>query len=317
MSTKQETLSFLFGTIILVCLVSCLIHPNDLSLNMRREKLFCDYKECQSSFKDKYDFQNHITSLHGGKRFACCKCNSGFKDKSDLKKHTDSIHEGKRYPCDKCEYKATLKSNLKIHRSSIHDGKRHLCVDCGYNATHQSTLLRHRKLYHMGREYRCTDCPFIATRKIDLRRHKEKTHRLKTLKGHNGIEQKDNLLECEKCTVIAGFTGEKTQCMCVDSTVVESIELFKCYYCDFTSNKNTLIKHHMDKEHTNTPSIKNKATSLSYPCQDCNYEATQNCHLKRHWMANHGLTKFNCDFCDKCFRLEESLKQHIKRMHKN
>ena len=244
------------------------------------------------------------------------ECESNSKQIRDLKRHIESLHEGKRYQCDQCEYRATQQSNLNTHQESLHNGKRYLCENCGYKATHPSTLLRHIKLYHKGRIYSCGNCVFEATRMIDLKRHKEKHHK-----------KINNKFYCCHCSLV--FTRKssllrhtiskhdikcKGQNLETDERQNGKEDIYLCYYCDFESDKNSKVKHHMGKMHSESYNERSE-NGVLFPCDLCNYEATQSNHLKRHWISKHGGTKLICDFCNKSFSLMESLEGHIKKEH--
>ena len=263
------------------------------------------------------------------------ECGSSFKQKRDLKRHIESIHEEKRYLCDQCDYKATCQTNLRTHQDSIHNGMRYLCENCGYKATHPSSLLRHIKLYHKGRKYSCGDCVFDATRMIDLKRHKEKHHKIKnhefycchcsliftrnsSLSRHTKSKHEGKQCPCGKCNDLEHLEIHNSKRNGQDSETDEpqnsKEDVYMCYYCDFTSDKKGIVKHHMVKMHSESHYEKGEIGGL-FPCDQCNYEATQRYHLKRHWISKHGVTKINCDFCNKSFSLKGSLQGHIKRVH--
>ena len=51
---------------------------------------------CDSSFQRKHVSNNHILSVHEGKRpFECNECSSKFAYKSNMRKHIYSVHERK------------------------------------------------------------------------------------------------------------------------------------------------------------------------------------------------------------------------------
>merc|ERR1712179_316106 len=52
-----------------------------------------------------------------------------------------------------------------------------------------------------------------------------------------------------------------------------------------------------------------------YPCNNCEYIAKYNHHLRRHQMSKHELIKFPCSQCESKFTQISSLKRHTNKMH--
>ena len=61
----------------------------------------------------KSNLNQHIKSIHGGKKFKCTICGYNF---SQLKRHIARVHEGKKpFKCDICHASFTQKNNMKQH----------------------------------------------------------------------------------------------------------------------------------------------------------------------------------------------------------
>ena len=55
---------------------------------------------------------------------------------------------------------------------------------------------------------------------------------------------------------------------------------------------------------------------IRYPCNLCDYKATQKAKIKVHKDSVHGLgRRFQCEHCHKTFSLEQSLKRHMIEVH--
>merc|ERR1719470_443069 len=67
-------------------------------------------------------------------------------------------------------------------------------------------------------------------------------------------------------------------------------------------NEISNVIHEQEVEISSTDVSKNK----SFPCDQCEYVASQNGHLKRHVTAKHGGERFECKSCEKTFTLKES-----------
>jgi len=78
-------------------------------------------------------------------------------------------------------------------------------------------------------------------------------------------------------------------------------------------NEISNVNHEQDVEISSSDVSKIK----SFPCDQCEYVASQNGHLKRHVTAKHGVERFECKLCGKKFTLKESLRRHVKEVHGN
>ena len=156
-----------------------------------------------------------------------------------------------------------------------------------------------------NQKFYCCHCSLIFTRNSSLSRH--------TQSKHEGTK-----CPCGKCNVLENLEISNSKCNAqnLETAELQNVkeDIYLCYYCDFASDKKTKVKHHMGKVHSESHYEKSEIGGL-FPCDQCNYEATQRYHLKRHWISKHGVTKINCDFCNKSFSLKESLQGHIKRVH--
>ena len=61
--------------------------------------------------------------------------------------------------------------------------------------------------------------------------------------------------------------------------------------------------------------IKSKHKGVKFPCDQCNYKATQRGHLLRHIKSIHDGVKFPCDQCDYKATQKGDLLRHIKSKH--
>ena len=61
--------------------------------------------------------------------------------------------------------------------------------------------------------------------------------------------------------------------------------------------------------------IQSKHEGARYPCDQCDYQATQQFHLQTHVQSKHEGVKYACDQCDYQATQQFSLKRHIQSMH--
>ena len=63
--------------------------------------------------------------------------------------------------------------------------------------------------------------------------------------------------------------------------------------------------------------IKSKHEGVRYPCDQCDYRATQKSLLLNHIKAKHEGVKYPCEQCDFKATFKVSLLRHIKSIHKH
>ena len=80
--------------------------------------LFCTI--CDKAYKKKNSFQDHIRSVHGGRKYYCKQCDYFTNRKYPLNRHVQQKHEGVRYICEICNYKAIDPRWLKVHIKKKH-----------------------------------------------------------------------------------------------------------------------------------------------------------------------------------------------------
>ena len=115
----------------------------------------------------KEEKDNYIKIIHKEKIVGpvqCKMCGSVFSQLGGLNQHVKSVHEGKKYNCDQCDYKATQPSSIKIHKQVKHVQAKLQCPQCDYQSGWPSDLRKHKLAKHDGIRYGCDICDFIATR---------------------------------------------------------------------------------------------------------------------------------------------------------
>ena len=85
---------------------------------------FCD----KSNFRKQSDLKKHLMSDHP---FQCNFCLKKYVKNAHLENHILSVHEGKKFICDLCVINFVSKSSLESHNESFHDFRNpKLCKLC-------------------------------------------------------------------------------------------------------------------------------------------------------------------------------------------
>ncbi|XP_066289881.1 zinc finger protein 502-like isoform X2 [Branchiostoma lanceolatum] len=110
----------------------------------------CEMKNCNSTFKRKYDLEKHVCSVHNRNRFPCpfegCKQTYGVKSK--MISHY-KVHTGERsHQCSYCGKMYRRTGHLRVHMR-IHTGDTpYNCRLCNYSGRQYNSLRWHMKTHH-------------------------------------------------------------------------------------------------------------------------------------------------------------------------
>ena len=195
----------------------------------------------------------------------------------------------------------------------------------------------------------CSASPFFK-RIISKNKHQHpllflRNVQMKTLKslinfiylGHVEVEQEDlnEFLEVAKDFEIKGLSNGKnvqnklssteTDIMISnDNRLLEELKEEaenKCKEEEFTQEVTSDIKH-VDGTFNQTDSLETVAwlptlrdKTGNYPCNNCNYTATNTNRLKKHAYAVHEGVRYPCLHCEYKATQKSSLSRHIKRIH--
>ena len=130
--------------------------------------------ECDTTFREKKNLQQHLKNRHGFKRFKCNFCNFHSDDQSHLKKHEETVHENELFTCDQCEYTTPRRDKLLNHLRSNHVEKNLKCELCEYVTERIENMKRHKEAKHEVKN--CDECDFTTTSLREMKKHKNSEH---------------------------------------------------------------------------------------------------------------------------------------------
>ena len=88
----------------------------------------CTHENCERSYKDKRDLQDHLRSKkHDPDKLlalTCDQCSDTFRARVCLRQHRRRVHEEAKpkFKCDQCDYTAYQSNNLTRHKRAVHQG---------------------------------------------------------------------------------------------------------------------------------------------------------------------------------------------------
>lgn len=124
--------------------------PSKLKRHMEchAEPLRCTFEGCELLFRSSFALKRHLT-LHSDDymQFNCDECGSTFRRRYQLDEHMRK-HTGERpFACDLCPSRFAQPGALKVHKR-VHTGEKpYVCPACGRAFSQKGALDRH-KLIH-------------------------------------------------------------------------------------------------------------------------------------------------------------------------
>ena len=231
-------------------------------------------------------------------------------------------HEGIWYYCHLCDFRAERKANLKIHIQSWHLSAEFQCGQCGAVYNSKSAMNLHRKIKHEGFiprviMYPCNQCDYQAKGKTHLRRHIESKHEgIKRFPCHlcdfRAVQEK-NLKSHIKTRHLGIKIYNPTECpecgemfttkgaMTVHFKSIHQGVKYPCDLCDYQATQPSNLKAHIQKRHE----------GIRYPCDQCDYQAKTKTCLQRHIESQHEGVRYTCNQCDKQFTSQNTLRTHM------
>ena len=192
--------------------------------------------------------------------------------------------------CDTCNVTFNSRSELKEHIGTLHQRDVRHCRQCSFVAVSEASRLAHEKAVHLN--LKCKQCKQFFSCKTSMAEHK-----CKELKK----------LQCNQCG--KGFNSQKEL---IDHTNYTHKGLkYTCNICNATLSTEKNLKRHIHSVH--------EILVRRFPCPlaDCDKsfkdQRTMTNHVKTHDKSSQSDP---CPDCGKILASTDSLRQHIKMVHK-
>ena len=203
----------------------------------------------------------------------CNKCMySGVQRRFEFhsRKHSDKI-----LSCDNCDFKAKF-VEMRTHRIKVHAERKYACNQCNFKGLTPSRLDRHIQGKHEKSVQVCDKCEY-------------KTSYSENFKIHLKTHDPETWFQCEQCPV-----RTPTNHMLRNHRDKEHHEItesqYNCLSCNFIApTKSKLYVHAKNHKEQKEPERQK--------CKACDFTHFNSHHLKRHFLARHTKTRFQCHYC--------------------
>ena len=270
---------------------------NPVSTNSGADRSFqCD--QCNKQYSHKSHLNQHIASVHDGKKHECDHCKKQFSHRSSLKVHIDAVHEGTKFDCDMCDKTFTQKNSLKIHIKTVHEKKRPFaCEICGKSFQDKNGMKRHLRLVHKNQSNVSTEDKQVFQCQNCDNNYKHKW----SLKVHVGTVHEGRKFGCDQC-------NKQFSQKCHLNLHIDTVHEGKKFDCD-QCNKQFSQKCHLN-EH-----IAIVHEGKKFDCDQCIKQFSYKVDLNQHIANVHDGKNYECDQCNKQLSNKNSLKTHIDTVH--
>ena len=194
--------------------------------------------------------------------------------------------------CTECGKEFYNKENMVRHYRSKHEVIKYPCDQCDYQATAQRSLQEHIESKHEGLRYVCHLCDYQAYRERNLKSHFQSRHaheEKETDEDSRPKQTSDNQIRQRQPRNQISSDAKPTECP----------ECGKEF-----ARKFVMLTHYRSVHE-----------GIKYPCDQCDYQATDSGNLQRHIQSKHECIKYPCNQCDSKLTRRSHLKSHIKAKH--
>lgn len=297
------------------------LHTNKHTREQEHQCPYCPYKTVWTTY-----IKLHIKNKHfkdekspSAKEYPCSFCDYKAKNSTLLRQHTNKHTREKVHQCPHCPFSTLWITYMKLHIKRKHsennendvvEKKDFQCQYCPYKAISLSHLKIHENKHTKAIEYKCNECDFKTTWFGYLKFHIKRKHSVKS----ESKEENKTSFPCSFCS----YKAINLSTLKVHQNKHTRENIYNCPHCEFKTTWRAYIKSHIQKHNADNFKTRKQgdASIKSYPCQYCNYVATQMGSLKLHVNSKHTRENMHkCPQCDYECAVYGNLRMHIRRKH--
>ncbi|KAG0431328.1 hypothetical protein HPB47_021886 [Ixodes persulcatus] len=295
---------------------------------VHRQTLPFECERCSKRFTTKHKLHRHTAVMHLGdaacladgqnpfpslKVYRCQKCPhvtfSLYRSKAHAITHTGVMP----FPCSQCDKSFVVLDMLKRHVLLKHDkGKQRPCPHCGRHFISESFYQCHLRLHEMNGGFACDQCGQLFESKAYLERHQHQ---------HKVQEESCTCDLCGKTFKTDRARTNHVHHMHPEAATSPSVAVLRslhyphgCDHCPMRFKTPVELHAHQQWRHVDGRN-RHVAESKRYECSYCSKGYTYNCELRAHMRRHTGERPFACERCDRTFSKQQTLKNHVVRVH--
>ena len=265
-------------------------------------------KTCEKTFSNSNRIFKHIYQVHKERKFKCENCGKAFSYDVLLRRHKN-ICNGSNTPTQEI-----VKQKLKdVEYSVLKDdnlGRMYQCKKC--EKSFHSFHMIHQHIFdvHRGKKLRCEHCDKLFSTNSRFAYHKKMYH------SNEGLTSK-----CEICD----NTYKNPYVLRVHFNESHRERKFKCEKCNEMFPFKSSLEKHSKKCNCFRKQIQSKQTLKGfdydvmadgsgriYKCQRCEKKFRNNSSIVQHVHYHHREKKIDCEKCGRMFPSKSLLNRHMK-----
>ncbi|CAN7985108.1 unnamed protein product [Ixodes hexagonus] len=299
-------------------------------IKVHRQTLPFECERCTKRFTTKRKLQQHTAIMHLGdsacladgqnpfpslKVYRCDQCShvtfSLYRSKAHAITHTGVMP----FPCSQCDKSFVVLDMLKRHMLMKHEkGKERPCPHCGRHFVSENFYQGHLRLHEMKGGVTCDVCGQMFESEAYLERHQHQ---------HKAPRETCACSHCGKTYKTTRARDNHVLHMHPESASSPSVAVLRslkyplgCDHCPMRFKTPLEQRAHQLCRHS--PGVKSRPSpfeSMRYECPYCHKGYAYNCGLRAHIRKHTGERPYACNQCDRTFTKQESLKNHVVRVH--
>ena len=287
-----------------------------VSLGTKTESHKCDL--CGMVFEVQQEFCKHVTDVHAKSASGSPGVNLSTLTISDVNK-SQNIKQGENKKCesdilavcDLCGWMRTEQNrrrSLKQHMMLKHSNERPFkCAQCSQAFKMKHVLQRHENIHNDVREFLCQYCAKSFQRNETLVCHIRRHHA-----DMLDSDAKGQKAFCQQCDKVFSCKAKLRKHTCTRvrasrRTRPAATRAFGCNVCGVDFVFALRLERHIIGHGTGI-------TGPAYKCQLCSEQCETMTALESHVLEVHSIAgpKYQCTDCNRLFRIESQLKQHMR-----